>query len=67
MSLWKTVLDKLQTAELKSLDVVEQVMKEEEGEQHDEEKSAVDWLSLAKILLAITLVIFALIAWRLWR
>jgi coenzyme F420-reducing hydrogenase delta subunit len=66
MSLWKTILDKLQIAELKSLDVVEQVMKEEERMQHNEE-STVDWQKLAKILLAITLAIFALIAWRLWR
>jgi hypothetical protein len=61
MSLWKTILDKLQIAELKSLDVVEQVLKEEERTQCNE-RSTEDWL-----LLAITLAIFALIAWRLWR
>jgi hypothetical protein len=66
MSLWKTILDKLQIAELKSLDVVEQVMKEEERTQRNE-RSAEAWLNLARILLAITLAIFALIAWRLWR
>jgi hypothetical protein len=66
MSLWKAILDKLQTAELKSLDLVEQVMKEEERTQRNE-RSTEDWRNPARILLAITLAIFALIAWRLWR
>jgi hypothetical protein len=66
MPLWKATLDKLQTAELKSLDLVEQVMKEEERTQRNE-RSTEDWLNPARILLAITLAIFALIAWRLWR
>ena len=61
MSPWKTILDKLQIDELKSLNVVEQVMKEQERTQRND-RSTEDWF-----LLAITLAIFALIAWRLWR
>jgi hypothetical protein len=41
-------------------------MKEEERMQRNE-RSTEDWLNLAKILLAINVVIGALIAWRLWR
>jgi hypothetical protein len=66
MSLWKKIKAKLKPAELDSLDLVEQEMKAEERARKDEGSTA-SGLDIANIVLAITVALLALFAWRLWR
>jgi len=67
MAFWKQLVAKLQIAELKSLDMVEQIMKEEEQAKKKEKRFTSHGLSFDNILLVIAVTFLMLLAWPLYR
>jgi hypothetical protein len=65
MAFWKQLVAKLQIAELKSLDLLEQIMKEEE-QAKKKERFTSHGLSSDNILLVIAVRFLMLLAWRLY-